>query len=301
MCCTLAIVNPVAGNGSGARIWQRVRSEVDALRAWECVMTERAGHARELAHAACSSGYERVVAFGGDGTICEVANGLAHSDAALCIVPVGTGNDTSRNLRIPDDPLTAAGLAASAAPRLLDLGQIETAHTTAYFVNVAGFGFDAEVAWRVNRMPKLIGGTLPYLAGVVQTLWQFRAPRMRVSVDGKLVEGRVFLVAVANNPAYGGGMMIAPEARPDDGVFDVCLVSDLRRIEVLRLIPKLYSGGHVGHPAVTMFRGHEVTADAERAVRCQADGELVGALPARFSIQPGALRCVTGSQAMPSW
>jgi diacylglycerol kinase (ATP) len=288
---TLAIVNPVAGNGAAARIWKRLPSY-----GWECHTTESVGHARELASAAVSDGYDRVVAIGGDGTVCEVANGLAHTETALAIIPVGTGNDTALNLGIPADPVAAAALADSGPARPIDLGEVRTRQRRMYFVNVAGFGFDAEVAWRVNRLPKLIGGTLPYVAGVLQTLWQYRSPDMRICLDGdeRVVDRRVFLAAVGNCASYGGGMRIAPEARPDDGIFDLCVVSHLGRLEVLRIFPKLYSGGHVGHPAVEMLRCRAITADADRRVLCHADGELVGALPAQFVMLPGALRCVTG-------
>jgi YegS/Rv2252/BmrU family lipid kinase len=286
---TLAIVNPVAGNRAAARAWHRLR-----LEAFECAMTERPGHARELAAAAPAQGYERVIAVGGDGTVCEVANGLARSDTPLGIVPVGTGNDIAHNLGIPTNPAAALELALSGAARSIDLGEIRTSESTTYFVCVAGFGFDAEVAWRVNRLPKVIGGTVPYVAGVLQTLWQYSAPRMRISIDGEVVDRATFLVAVANCASYGGGMRIAPAARPDDGVLDVCLVKDVSRLEVLRLVPKLYSGGHVGHPAVEMFRCRAVTADADRRVLSHADGELVGGLPAQLGILPGALLCVTG-------
>jgi diacylglycerol kinase (ATP) len=290
----LAIVNPAAGNGRCARVWERLRQDVDGLAGWDFIYTERAGHARELAESAARAGVERVVAVGGDGTVCEVANGLAHSETALGTIPIGTGNDTARNLRIPRQPSAAAKLMTAGATRAIDLGVIRTAQATSYFVNVAGFGFDAEVAWQVNRLPKLVGGTLPYVVGVVQTLWGYHSPRMRLSVDGHVIERRVFLVAVANSASYGGGMLIAPDASPEDGLFDVCVVSDLSRFEVLRLVPKLYSGGHIGHSAVEMMRCRELSADADRRVRCQADGELVGDLPATFELRPAALQCVTG-------
>jgi len=302
---TLVIVNPVAGNGRAPRVWDLVRAELAVSQTWECARTERPGHARELAADAAARGYDRVVVVGGDGTVCEAANGVACTRTALAIIPVGTGNDTSANLGIPLDPLAAARLACDALPRAIDLGQITTAQATSYFVNVAGFGFDAEVAWRVNRLPwlKKMGGTAPYVAGVLQTLWHFRSPRMRISIDGHAIDGRVFLVAVANNPTYGGGMRIAPHAQCDDGLFDLCVVSHLSRVEVLRLVPKLYSGGHLGHRAVEIRRGCEITAASEARVRCQADGELVGDLPARFAIVPRGLRCITGArpaQATPS-
>jgi diacylglycerol kinase (ATP) len=291
---TLAIVNPTAGRHAAGRAWARVRAEVAAARELECATTERPGHARELARQAAAEGFDRVIAVGGDGTACEVANGVAHSQTCLAIVAAGTGNDLATNLGIPRDPVAAAKLALAGTPRSIDLGEIETPATTSYFVNIAGFGFDAEVAWRVNRLPKLIGGTVPYLMGVVQTLWQYRAPRMRLRLEERTIDERLFLVAVGNGASYGGGMRIVPEARPDDGVLDVCLVKDLSRLEVLRLLPSLYSGGHVDHPAVEIVQCRSVSVDADDRVLCQADGELVGGLPARFAIQAGALRCVTG-------
>jgi diacylglycerol kinase (ATP) len=209
-------------------------------------------------------------------------------------VPAGTGNDSSRNLGIPSEPIAAARLALSGPIRPIDLGEIETTQGSSYFVNVAGFGFDAEVSTRVNALPKFVGGTVPYVLGVLQTLWQFRAPSMRITVGERTIERRVFLVAVANCASYGGGMRIAPDAVPDDGLFDVCLVGDLSRLAVLRLVPKMYSGGHRTHPAVELLRCRAVHAQANVRVRCQADGELVGDLPATFTIHAGGLRCVTG-------
>jgi diacylglycerol kinase (ATP) len=293
---SLVVVNPVAGNGSGPRVWERVaRTLSDAgIADWECVTSEGQGHARELARAAAHAGCERVVAVGGDGTVGEVANGVARTQTAVAIVPTGTGNDGSRNLEVPRDPLAAARLALTGPIRAIDLGEIETSRGSTCFVNVAGFGFDAEVTARVNAFPKRIGGTVPYVLGVLQTLWQFRSPSMRICLDGRMVDRRVFLVAVANCASYGGGMRIAPDAIPDDGRFDVCLVGDLSRLAVVRLIPKLYSGGHRSHPAVELVRCREVRAESTERVGCQADGELVGDLPATFRIHPGGLRCVTG-------
>lgn len=298
---TLAIVNPVAGNGRSHRIWERLRARVEAVQAWRCVSTERAGHARELAHQAASAGYERVVAVGGDGTVNEVANGLAGTRTALAIIPTGSGNDSVRNLAIPSQPAEAAMLAAHGDAREVDLGTIRLAGRATYFLNVAGFGFDAEVAYRVNRPPwmwlKVLGSTTPYVATVLYTLWAYRSARMRLDLDGQVHEQPVFLVAVANGPCYGGGMRIVPPALPDDGLLDVCVVRQVSRIEVLKLVPRMYSGGHVGHPAVKLARCRELSVDADCRVRCHADGEIVGELPARFGVVPGALRCVVGQAA----
>jgi diacylglycerol kinase (ATP) len=213
-------------------------------------------------------------------------------------VPAGTGNDCARNLGVPDDPVAAAHLALTGKPRSVDAGEAQTSSAVRHFLNVAGFGFDADVAERVNTLPKFLSGTAPYVLGVLQTLWQFRAPRIRLTVDEQEIEQTVFLVAVANCPTYGGGMQIAPDATWDDGLFDVCVVGEVSRLEVLRLVPKMYSGGHRGHSAVQFFRCRTLRARpmSTVAVGCQADGELIGSLPATFTIHRGALQCVTGLQ-----
>ena len=297
----LAIVNPAAGRAAAPRVWRQLRANLETLEQWDCVTTQGRGHARELARRATADGFERVVAVGGDGTVSEVAAGLAFSQTALGIIPVGTGNDSARNLGIPPDPLAAARLAQSGSSRAIDLGEIATPQASARFVSVAGFGFDAAVAARVSRMPRLMGGTIPYVVGVLFTLWLYRAAHIRMQIDGQPVERPLFLAAVANHPSYGGGMRIVPHARADDGVLDVCVVRDVSRFEVLRLLPRIYSGGHRGHPAVEMFSCSELTAEADASIQAHADGELIGDLPIRVTVRPGALRCVMGpAQTIPS-
>jgi diacylglycerol kinase (ATP) len=292
----LVIVNPTAGNHRAGKVWERVKQRVDGFPQCDSVSSERVGHARELAQSAAQAGYDRVIAVGGDGTLCEVASGVAHTSTAVALIPAGTGNDCCRNLGIPRDPVAAAKVALNGAVRRVDLGQIQTARGTTYFVNVAGFGFDAEVAARANAMAKLGGGTVPYVLGVLQALWRCGTPPMRISIDEHILEKAVFLVAVGNGASYGGGMRIVPDASVDDGLFDVCVVGKISRLEVLRLVPKMYSGGHRAHQAVEFFRCRELRAESAAQVRCQADGELVGDLPATFTIHAGGLQCVTGPQ-----
>jgi YegS/Rv2252/BmrU family lipid kinase len=287
----LVIVNPAAGNGRAARVWSQIRPDLSAC---ECVASERVGHARELAQSAAQAGYERVVVVGGDGTVCEVASGVAHTQTAVAVIPAGTGNDCCRNLSIPTNVLAAAKLALNGPVSSVDLGEIQTSQGSTHFVNVAGFGFDAEVASRANAMPKVVGGTLPYVWAVLQTLWHYNSPRMRISLDERELDQPVFLVAVGIGACYGGGMRIVPDAVIDDGLFDVCVVGEVGRLEVLRLVPRMYSGGHRGHPAVQFFRCREVHAESTAPVRCQADGERAGDLPASFKIHAGGLQCVTG-------
>jgi YegS/Rv2252/BmrU family lipid kinase len=291
---TLVVINPVAGNGRAWRVWERARTGIADGCTWEIAATTRVGHATELARGAAEAGYERVVAVGGDGTVCEVANGLAGSTTAVGIVPAGTGNDCAANLGLPRDPCAAARLAFAGQPRPIDLGHITTTTAAAWFVNIAGFGFDAEVTWRLNRLRRLGSGTVPYVIGVIQTLFHFAIPRMRVTLDGRAMDTDVFLVAVANGPSYGGGMRIAPDAAMDDGILDICVVRAISRSDVLRLVPRMYSGGHRDHPAVEFYRCRELLAESSNLVRCQADGQPLGPVPARFTVQPRGLLCITG-------
>jgi diacylglycerol kinase (ATP) len=291
---SLVVVNPAAGKGRALRVWRRAQAALEGD--YQCVTTEYPGHACELAAAAGRDGIQRVIAVGGDGTVSEVANGVASTSfTELAIIPAGTGDDCARNLGIPTDPRAAARLALSGVARPIDLGEIQTPEGTRYFLNVAGLGFDAEAVWRVNHLPGwlALGGTLPYVLGVLQTLGQYRSPRIRLSLEQCTLDKPVFVVAVANGARYAGGMRIAPDAVVDDGLFDVCVVGALARRQVLGLLPKMYSGGHRGHAAVEFWRCDELRAESAAHVRCQADGELVGALPATFKIHPGGLRCVT--------
>ncbi len=288
----LVIVNPAAGRGRAVRVWEGLRHLESRV---ECVTSEAPGHARHMALEATRRGVDRVVAIGGDGTVSEVAGGLAGTDVALGIVPAGTGNDFSRALGLPTTPEAAAQVALDGSGRRVDLGEVHIGERCVAFVNVAGCGFDAEVVRRTRAAPRM-GGMVPYFIGIMRTLWAFRPRPMRFVVDGQPLERRALGVAVANGHSYGGGMRIAPGAVIDDGLFDVCLIGDVSPVRLLALLPRLYAGTHDGHPAVEFFTCRELRVDPMESanVCCQADGELVGDLPATFRIQPRGLLCVTG-------
>lgn len=290
---TFFVVNPRAGKGKGRAVWDRIRPQLERPDSWSFALTERPGHATELARAAAAQGYARIAALGGDGTLSEVVNGVAGSGAALAVVPAGTGNDFVRWAGIPAEPMAAARLALAGSARPIDLGEIRAAGRSMYFINVAGFGFDAEVARAVNAYPKYLGGTVPYVLGILKTLWRYRPTPVRLTMDGRVLERKVLLAAVANCKSYGGGMLIAPDAAENDGWFDVCVAGDLGPAEVLLVVPKIYSGGHKTHPKCEFFRCRELHVEAAAPLGCQADGELAGSLPLTFRIHPGGIRCVT--------
>lgn len=282
------IVNPRAGGGKAERVWRRLQFPAGAPE-WDVVFTRGPGEATELARQAAEAGIERVVAVGGDGTVFEVANGLLGSETVLAALPGGSGNDfCCRTVGQPRDPQLALHNVFGGQVRAMDVGQINDG---TIFINVAGAGFDAEVARAAARYPRVFGsGTVPYIAGILRTLWAFRPCTFTISVDGRRWQGPVLLLAVGIGQYYGGGMRVVPEARPDDGLFDICIAGDLSRWETLKTLPRIYSGTHVQNSKVRMLRGRRVEVQAERRIGVQADGELLGDLPVTIELRPAALR-----------
>jgi diacylglycerol kinase (ATP) len=229
-----------------------------------------------------------VIAAGGDGTLHGVVNGVVGGSATVAQIPLGTGNDFARAVGIPIRPAEAAGVLASGRAALVDLGRVGNR----LFINAAGCGFDAAVAERVNRGFRSLGGASAYIAAVIATLFRYRATAMTITVDGQSIARRAMLCAVANGTGYGGGMRIAPEARWDDGLLDVCIVAECSRIEFLRAFPQVFRGVHTHHPKVQMLRGKRVTVESDPPVGVLVDGEIAGTTPVILETVPGAIRFV---------
>ena len=172
--------------------------------------------------------------------------------------------------------------------RRVDIGRVNER----YFAGISGVGFDAEVAARVNGWPKWIGGTPVYVAAILNMLATYRCVPARISVDGRAEEMRMFLLAAANTPWYGGGMYMAPHARPDDGYLEIITARDLGKIETLGLLPKVFSGAHLRHRKVAHQRAKEVRVESEIPLAIHADGETVGRVPAVFRVVPLAIEVI---------
>jgi diacylglycerol kinase (ATP) len=265
-------------------------------------------HAAELAREGLRNGYERLIAVGGDGTLHEVLNGFfdgdtaINPDALLAMVTSGTGGDVRRTLGI--DSGTAAALARLRDRRVVpfDVGRVsylDRDHTaTRYFANVAGFGLSGAVDVAVNGsgLGRLLGGRLAFAWSSLRTMltWQNQVVRLRIddSFDEVLA---VALVAVANCRYFGGGMQIAPNARFDDGLFDIVIVEDASTLQLMHNMARVYSGSHLRTAQVRVVRGRSLRAEPVDAPGAQPllldiDGESPGRLPAHFDILPRALR-----------
>ena len=280
----IIIANPASGGGRGRRVGEQAGEALRKRGAMaEIAWTSGSGDAEHLARTAVAQGMRRIAACGGDGTIHEVANGLAGSDAVLGLMPCGRGNDLARALRIPKGVDGAVEALVNGDARRIDLGRM--GHR--FFCTVACWGFDAQVSRTVRGGSRWPGGG--YVLAVLRELWQFQCPKMRLSGDFGTIEGRIFVAAAANTPFYGGGIRIAPDAVMDDGYLDMCLGRELSRIQLLGLFPKAYFGKHLRHPAVQMERTRFLDVASDDPLWIFADGEPMGQAPAWIEIAAGAL------------
>ncbi|HUT68809.1 MAG TPA: diacylglycerol kinase family protein [Dehalococcoidales bacterium] len=295
------IVNPAAGAGKTARLWPQIMGlfQRQGLR-FEHELTEAPGHAIEMARIAARNGYDMVVSVGGDGTINEIVNGLYAAgnikDAVLGIVSTGTGSDYIRTIGIPRRYEDACRCFLRPKKLTVDLGVVEYSSNgnmaERLFVNFAGMGFDAEIVRRTTQQYKALGGLPSYLMGTLTTLFTYKNKDIYLKVDGEEVEKRVCTVVMNNGRYGGGGMFTAPDASINDGYFDVMIVGDMSKPDLLRSLPRIYKGTHLTHPKVTMKRAKEIEIRSAQPMQLQADGELLGQVPARFRILPSALNVI---------
>ena len=250
------------------------------------MMSGAPGDCERLAREALARGGRRVVACGGDGTVHEVVNGLANSDAVLGVVPCGRGNDLARALGLSRDVEDVVNTLVHGVERAIDLGKVGDR----FFATVASLGFDTAVAQRARSRPSRLGGTASYCLAVLQTLFGYRSLLVRLRGDFGVFEGRILLAATANAPFYGSGVKIAPDAIVDDGVLDVCIVTDVSRWTVLRMFLRAYSGSHVGHSAVRVVQTRTLQIESDDSLWIFADGEPMCEIPAKIEVVPGALK-----------
>ena len=304
----LIIVNPSSAGGATGAAWPGVASVVrQHFGPFEVAFTRRGGEAVEIAEREARAGRRLVIACGGDGTVNEVANGIlrAESGAELGLLPSGTGGDFRRTLDIPRRTADAAKALREGETRVMDAGRVTYVNEggeagSRFFVNVASFGMGGDVIRRVKSregLPagaaRLLGGRLSFAAAALRAAVTFEKPLVRVSLDGGA--GSHLTVAnfcVANARYFGGGMKIAPNAKVDDGRFDVVAVGDVSALTVLTNSYRLYLGTHLGMQEVRHALSRRVRAESADGsiVKLEVDGELVGSLPAEFELLPRALR-----------
>jgi diacylglycerol kinase (ATP) len=300
---TAAIVNPAAANGRAGRAWPqladrlRVRLGDLAVR-----LTDSPGHATRIARELAESGFDLMIAVGGDGTISEVANGILQSDqpldpvVQLGILPIGTGGDLRRSLGIPTAADEAIEVIVHGQPLAIDVGKAsllasDGSTVQRYFVNLASFGLGGNVAAAAKNRLTMLGGKTAFLWATLKGVATFRGREVEIELDGSGSPQRFFVsnVAVGNGRYHGGGMQPCPRARMNDGLLDVTVIEYMNPLEVLRNIHLLYSNDVYRLPKVHRLQARRLTAHADQATLVELDGEPIGHLPLEIEILPRRL------------
>ena len=288
------IVNPTAGTDAAVRhltlINEGIRRRVGLM---DIVITTGDGDAAHAAEDAVRCGYDHVFVGGGDGTVNEVLNGIGAApggfDAVvLGIVPLGTGNDFASALGYPADIAEAVETLVNAREAWVDVGQVNDR----YFINVSAGGFIAEVSDAVTPQLKTIAGRLAYVIGGATVVLDHEPVGVRVECAPRTVSMPINMFAVCNSRLIGGGRLIAPHARVDDGVLDVYLVEAMSKVDFVGLLTRMSEGQHVTDERVTYFRSAEIDLQFDRPVKVNTDGQVLETDRCRYRVLPGALRVI---------
>jgi diacylglycerol kinase (ATP) len=297
---TVAIVNPTSGYRRAPRLWPRLLESLGKLGAQVVTWwSQWPGQAETLAARARREGYDRVVAVGGDGTLLEVVNGLwweaLGAQPSVGAVPFGTGCDYVRNFALGptlrDQAITALGEATlSVSLGLVRLQGLDAQSRQQVFVNVLGLGFDAQIIAGLRRQRLHLPGKTSYFLSGFRESGRLTHHRITGELNGRPLETEAMLVVVGLGRYFGGGMMITPGASPLSGQFQVVLGQKLSRLDLLTLLPRLYTGRHLEHPRVTTDCACRIRIAADPPAYVEAEGELEGTTPLEVSIIPRALR-----------
>ncbi len=290
---TFVVVNPNSANGKTGKAWPELEQALkEKLGSFEHALTTAQGHASVLASQALSNGFEMIVSLGGDGTHSEVVNGFfqpdgtpVKKDAILGAMTSGTGGDFRKTFGVDKGPWAAMEKLGGSETRPIDAGRFsyvdhEGAEQVAFFLNILSFGMGGLVDHMVNKTTKALGGKTSFFIGTMRALRRFRQQTVTLSVDnGPEDTIKIHNVAVANGKYFGGGMMVAPEAEPDDGLFDIVSFEDMSTLAFMSLGTSIYKGTHLSHKKVTLRRGRKLVARSDDRSLLDVDGEQKGILP----------------------
>lgn len=301
------IANPKAGGGTGAR---RIPLIKDLLTRhnldFDIALTERPAHAMELAEAAAKAGYDVVVAVGGDGTSNEVLNGLmavresGTPVPAMGVLCVGRGNDFAHAVGIPADLEAGCQTLAANQRRYVDIGRVAGGlyPQGRYFGNCVGVGFDAIGTIEAAKLPRL-GGFLSFFIAVLKTIFLYhKAPTITVEYDDEMLMQPSLMVSIMNGTRLGGGFILAPDAQPDDGLFDLCMARAVSRVRIFTLVPHFLRGTQASQEPITIGKAARISITAvEGALPAQTDGEILCVDGQRLDIevQPRQLEIVSAA------
>jgi len=281
------IINPLAGHGN----YKQIIHDIETIFSgsgfrYDIAIPSCQGEATSLARKYASD-HDIVVAVGGDGTINEVLNGLIGTDAIFGIIPAGTGNGIAREFGLPLNPKEACKTILNGHVKWIDVGNADGR----YFMGFAGTGFDAVIARFAGELRGPFRGMWVYFYAGLMVFHRYRPQLLRIKIDSELIEVRPLIVAIANTKRYGGRALIAPDATPDDGLFDVCIIRSMSALSLIRHLPKLFNGKHVNLSYVKIYKGESVIIQADEPIPFHIDGESIDVYRSiKLEIVPKAIR-----------
>jgi diacylglycerol kinase (ATP) len=300
----LVVVNPNAGTGKGEKDWNKISALLESAGVdFHAVFTQKPLHAIQLTIQKIFDGYRKFIVVGGDGTMNEVVNGIfkqntTFTDAiTLGMISVGTGNDWGRTFKIPMDYRQAIEIIKQENTMLQDAGLVkyynDNCEKTRYFINMAGMGFDGLVAQKTNA-DKLKGRSNPlvYLKNLISSLFNYKSSNISLIVDGKHIREKIFSIGIGIGQYNGGGMRQAPDALPDDGLFDLVLIKDMSKWSVVASVRRLYNGTIKSHKKVETLMAKTILIDSDPPVLLETDGESMGISPFEFRLIPKSIKVV---------
>lgn len=293
----LAVVNPVSANGTTGKEWSKFENKIKESGVdLDVQFTRYPLHAIEITRIALKSGYDIIVSVGGDGTMNEVLNGFFENDciindnANLAVFSRGTGCDLVRTLGIGKEVEDIIRILLDRKCIRCDVGKVNYIEHSGekkirYFLNVSDVGIGAETTYRVNRNSKALKGFLSFFLGALSTIIKNKNKKLKIVIDGNItIEEKINSVIIGNGRYFGGGMHVAPTAQIDDGLFDIIILGDLGKTELIMNFPKIYKGTHLTHPKVRNYRGKNIKIYSDEKVLIELDGEQPGTIDAELKI-----------------
>jgi YegS/Rv2252/BmrU family lipid kinase len=298
------ILNPMADMGNAWKVADDLRPILNEYGNADWSGTVYPTHATELARQAGEQGYDMIIAMGGDGTVHEIVNGIMqlpeNQRPILGIVPVGSGNDFAHAIGIPMESDHALDHALKGEPSTIDLGVMTTEQgRKEYFDNTLGIGFDTVVTIRAHKLT-LLRGFIMYLAAVIQTIFLNHEPvKMQIEADDKKWEQSNLMLTLCNGPREGGGFLVAPDAKVDDGILHYAMIVNVSRLMMFRIVPEVMKGTHGKFKEVTLGSCRKMSLTADRPMYIHADGEIYTSFGSNlrnvtFEVLPNALKVVRG-------
>jgi diacylglycerol kinase (ATP) len=294
---TMVFVNPTAARGKALPMVPALKGHLDQLGLdYTLEISPSADALPQLVRQAVAQDYQLIVAGGGDGTAHIVGAALIGTPAYLGVLPMGRGNDFSHALGIPNDLAGACRILRDGIPVKIDAGRAQTGQ---YYLNMAGAGFDGEVNRLGNKIRFLKGGSAYTYATLVE-LFRFKAGLFTLKYDQGTWQGKALMLAIGNSPVYGGGMRVTPNAKLNDGLFDVCVVGDLGKIDFLATFPKVFKGTHMSNPKVFGFQTRRIEISVDKDYKSYADGDFFSDLPMTLEVVPQALTVFVSKEKSPA-